>query len=217
MKWLLPLALALAGIALAISLYLTQQGDAAQHQNDTSAIADYSNQVTSAQAQIAVRNAALLTCSNSLDEAHSAALVLSNHLLDAQSTIDSGKEEIANLTRQVAEATSEKRTLGLSLVGLTNQLAGLTAQLALVGANLTQTNLDLVQAHKDYALLENRFRIDVAERMVVERKFNNPAQLQAQLEQLKKTPAGIISAETIYAGLNVEVKSNGWCHVITPN
>ena len=102
-------------------------------------------------------------------------------------------------------------------MSLTNQFAGFTNQIALIEASLAQTNKDLVQACKDYALLENRFRIDVAERTVVERKFNNPPELQAQLKKLKRNPAGVVSAESIYAGLNVEVKSNGWCHVITPN
>jgi chromosome segregation ATPase len=217
MKLLLPIVLALACIALGISLYLTKQDDTAQHENDTSAIADFSNQVTSAQSQITLRNATILTFSNSLDEAHAATLVFSNHLLEAQSTIDSGQEQITNLNRQVAAATSDNQTLGQRILGLTNQIAGLAAQLASTKASLAQTNQDLVQAHQDYALLENRFRIDVAERTVVERKFNNPPQLRAQLQKLKKNPAGIISAESIYAGLNVEVKSNGWCHVIAPN
>jgi hypothetical protein len=92
---------------------------------------------------------------------------------------------------------------------LTNQLAGLARQMA-----LTQTNL--VQANKDHALLENRLRRDVAERMVVERKFNNPLELQAQIQNLKTNPAVVISAESIYAGLDVEVKSNA-VHVISPD
>jgi len=56
----------------------------------------------------------------------------------------------------------------------------------------------------------------VAERVVVERKFNNPPELKAQLENLKQNPAGVISAEGIYAGLDVEVKSNSF-HVISPD
>ena len=56
----------------------------------------------------------------------------------------------------------------------------------------------------------------MAERVVVERKFNNPSELQAQMQYLKKHPAGVISADSIYAGLDVEVKSNA-VHVISPN
>jgi hypothetical protein len=79
---------------------------------------------------------------------------------------------------------------------------------------MTGSNLDL--ANKNYALLENRLRRDVAARVVVERKFNNPSELRAQLEYLKQHPAEEVSADSIYAGLDVEVVSNAF-HVISPN
>jgi len=41
--------------------------------------------------------------------------------------------------------------------------------------------------------------------------------LQAQMQKLKKNPADVISSESIYAGLDVEVKSNGTVHVIAPD
>ena len=56
----------------------------------------------------------------------------------------------------------------------------------------------------------------MAERVVVERKFYNLAELQAQMQKLKRHPAEEISAGSIYAGLDVEVKSNGTVHVIAP-
>jgi hypothetical protein len=56
----------------------------------------------------------------------------------------------------------------------------------------------------------------VAERIVAERKFNNLLELQSQMEKLKKNPADAITEEGIYAGLDVEVKSNKF-HVISPD
>jgi len=56
----------------------------------------------------------------------------------------------------------------------------------------------------------------VAERVVVERKFYNLSELQAQVQNLKENPFYAISPESIYAGLDVEVKSNT-LHVISPN
>jgi hypothetical protein len=50
----------------------------------------------------------------------------------------------------------------------------------------------------------------------VERKLNNPSELQAQVQKLKQHPAEVISAEGILAGLDVEVTSNKF-HVISPN
>ena len=217
MKQILSIALTLVCVLLVVALIVTKHGDNAQHDNDTGAIADFSNQVISAQSQIATRDAAILTFSNSLSESQSASLALSNQLTEAQSTIALSAEQITNLNLQVAAVKSENQTLGRSVVDLTNQVAGLTGQIALAKASLTQTNEDLVQAHKDYGLLENRFRIDVAERTVAERKFNNISALKAQLQYLRETPVDEVTADSIYAGLNVEVKSNGWCHVIAPN
>jgi chromosome segregation ATPase len=187
-----------------------KRGDNAQHENDAGAIAGFSNQLTSAQGQIASCNGTILTLSNRLDESLSASLTLSNHLIEAESTIVLDTKQITNLNRHVAEMESENQTLGRRVMDLTNQVAGLTSQIALTEASLNQAN-------KDYALLENRLRRDVAERIVVERKFNNLSELQAQMQKLKKNPADVISSESIYAGLGVEVKSNGTFHVISPD
>ena len=73
-----------------------------------------------------------------------------------------------------------------------------------------------MQLHKDYALLDNRFRRDVAERVVVERKFNSYPEVQAQLKKLYTNSVPYATPESIYKGLNVEIVSNGVAHVIMP-
>lgn len=217
MKQFLPTVLALVCVVLVIALIVIKNGDNTQHENDAASIADFSNQVISAQSQITTRDATILTFSNNLTESQSALLESSNHLMDAESTITQDSEQITNLSRQVAETESENQTLGAHVMDLTNQMAGLSKRIALAEASLDQTNKALVQANKDYALLENRFRIDVAERVVAERKFNNISEVKFQLQKLRENPPEEISAESIYTGLDVEVKSNGWCHVIAPN
>jgi chromosome segregation ATPase len=213
MKHYFSIALALACTVLVISLFVMKRGDNAQHESDAGAIADFSNRLDSAQTQVAICKGTMTVVSNNLVESQSASLTFSNQWIEAESTMALDAEQITNLNRQVAELTSENQTLGQRVMDLTNQMtsrmAGLTNQIA-----LTQASLD--QANKDYALLENRFRIDVAERVVVERKFNNPAELKAQIENLEWSPSHVVSAESIYAGLDVEVKSNK-LHVISPN
>jgi len=209
MKQYLTMALAIAFIGLAISLVVMKRADNAQHDADASAIDDFSNRLDSAQIQIASDKGTMLTLSNSLGECRSASSTLSNQLTEAASTIAVHTQQITNLTRHVAETESEKQALGQRVMDLTNQLAGLASQRA-----LTETNL--AQANNDYALLENRFRRNVAERLVVERKFNNLTELEGQVWYLKQNPNVTVTAESIYAGLDVEVKSNA-VHVITPN
>jgi chromosome segregation ATPase len=216
MKQFLSIALAAACAVLVISLVVVKRGDDAQHETDTGAITDFSNRLDSAQTQIAFDTGTMLTLTNNinaittnLDDSRSASTAFSNQLVEAQSTIASQTDQIAGLNRQIADAAAQNQTLSQRVMDLTNQLAGLASQIALTTTNLNQTT-------KDYALLENRLRRDVAERLVAERKFNNLLELRAQIENLKKNPADAISAQGIYAGLDVEVKSNAF-HVISPD
>lgn len=201
-------AFALVCLVLVISLVMVKRNDEARHENDAGALAGCSNQLALAQAQIAGCHEMLLALSNRLDESLSASWASSNRLTEAESNLDLDTEQISNLTRQVAAVESEKQALDRRVLDLTSQTAGLTRQIA-------SNRASLEQASQDYALLENRLRRDVAERLVVERKFNNPSELQAQLQNLKQHPAGVISADGIYAGLDVEVISNAF-HVISP-
>ena len=209
MKYFLSTALSLVCLGLVISVVMMKRGADAQHDSDAGTIADFSNRLDSAQIEVAFGKGTILTLSNRLDECQSAALTFSNHLMEAESAMARDTEQITNLTRQFAATESENQTLSQRVTDLTNQMAAFTSQIA-----LTETNLS--QAYKDYALLENRLRRDVAERVVMQRKFNNLPALQAQMEYLKSHPGGQTSAEKIYFGLDVEVKSNAF-HVIVPD
>jgi chromosome segregation ATPase len=210
MKQYLPAVLALTCVVLGITLFMMKHSDDAQHQTDVTTIGDFSNQLDSAQLQIANYRGAIITLSNRLDECRLASVTFSNNLMEAEAVVVAkNMEQITNLNEQLAAVQSENQTLGQQITDLTNQIAGLTNQIALTDANL-------MDANKKNVLLDHCLRQDVAERVVVERKFNNPAELQAQLKNLKKNPAREVTAQSIYAGLNVEVTSNGF-HVVSPN
>ena len=111
MKQYLSTALALVCTVLVVSLIVMKRGDNAQHEIDAGAIADFSNRLDSAQAQIATGIGTMLTLSNRLDESQSAALTFSNHLTEAESAIVLDAEQMTNLNRRVAEVESENQTL----------------------------------------------------------------------------------------------------------
>jgi septal ring factor EnvC (AmiA/AmiB activator) len=217
MKQFLTVVLALVCIALVIAVVMIKRGDDAQHDTDTGVITDFSNRLDTAQGQVAYYNGQTMILSNSLDAYQSVALTFSNSLQEAESNIASDLEQITNLNRQVTEVQSENVAWGQHATDLTNQMAVLSNQLAVTQASLVQTNQDLDQAYKDYGLLENRYRMSVAEQVVTERRFYNPAELKAQLVRLKEYPFEIISSESIYAGMQVEVNSNGSFHVLPGN
>ena len=119
------------------------------------------------------------------------------------------ERQITELKGQSTQLETEKGALSQRIAELTNHISDLTNQIA-----SAQTNL--LQANKDYALLENRFRRDVAERVIVERKFNNRQELKAQLENLQYNPTKEISEDRIREGLNVVVGRSNQCYVIAP-
>jgi hypothetical protein len=147
----------------------------------------------------------------------STSLSFSNELIEAKSAQAAAKEDLrrqlADLNRQIAQAESEKQASSQRLAVMTSQLVELTGQLT---NQIASAQASLLQANKDYALLENRFRRDVAERVIVERKFNNPAELKAQLEYLQWNPDKEISEDRIREGLNVVVGKSNLCYVIAP-
>ena len=209
----LPVILTLVSAGLLVTLIVIKHSDTAQMESDAAALTDCSNRLDSAQSQITIRDGTILTLSNRLDAAQAAAATISNQLAEAQATVASDAAQLTELKKQVADGQAELTALNQSLTNLTNQT---TAQIAGLTNQLAQTKENLDAANKAFALLENRFRIDVAERTVLERKFNLISELQAQLEKLQKNPGQWATPESIYAGLDVEVKSNSF-HVITPN
>ena len=213
MKTYSIIALAVVSIVLAVVLITTKNSDNAQMTADANAIVDYSNRLDTAEMHVSERNGALIILSNTLAETTQ---TLSNQLTAAQATVAQNAEQLTKLNEQVATAAADNRDLNQRIVNLTNQVSSLSAQLYQTQTNLTQTSQNLALAKTNYAALENRFRRDVAERIVVEHKFNMISELQAQLKKLQTSPGQWATPKSIYEGLNVEVSSNGACHVIAP-
>jgi predicted nucleic acid-binding Zn-ribbon protein len=213
MKHLPAVVLGLVCVALVISLFVSKSNDNAQHEKDAEAITSVSNLLSSAQTEVAACKGKMVTLSNRLETCQSTSLTFSNELIEAKSAHATAKEDlnrqINDLNRRITQSESEKQASSQQLAAMTDQIAELTNQIASAQASL-------LQANKDYALLENRFRRDVAERVIAERKFNNRTELKAQLENLQWNPAKEISEDRIREGLNVVVGKSNLCYVIAP-
>lgn len=160
--------LAAVCVLLAILLAVIKRGDNQQHAQDTRSITEFSNTLNAAQAVITNRNFTILTLSNRLGECESASAALSNKLTAA---IAAGEEKIAGLTQKISDLSAENQEHTKHIANLTNEIAALTNILAEKAAMLTRTDEDLAQLQKDYRLLDNRLRRDIAERIVVERRL----------------------------------------------
>jgi len=217
MKYLPSIILGLVCLGLVVYLFVSKQNNDAQHEKDAEAITSSSNLLSSCQIEIAASKETALTLSNSLETCQSTSLRFSNELIEAKSAFATAKEGLdrqitdlnRQITRQTAQSETENQASSQRIAELSHQTVELTNQIA-------STRASLVQANKDYVLLENRFRRDVAERVIVERKFNNRTELKAQLEYLLWNPSREISEDRIREGLNVVVGRSNLCYVIAP-
>jgi chromosome segregation ATPase len=216
MKHLPAVILGLLCLGLVVALFVSKRNNDAQNEKDAETITTASNLLSSAQTEVTDVKGKVLTLSNQLETCQSTSLTFSNGLIEAKSAMATAKEGFERqltdlnqqITRQSTQLETEKQASTQSIVALTRQVAELTNQIASVQASL-------LQANKDYVLLENRFRRDVAERVIVERKFNNRSELKARMDYLLWNPGKEISEDRIRDGLNVVVKSN-LCYVIAP-
>jgi chromosome segregation ATPase len=216
MKHLVTVILGLLCLGLAVALFMSKRNSDTQHEKDAEAINSASNLLSSSQSEVAAFKGKVITLSNQLETCQSASVALSNEWAEAKSALTTAKEgldrRIAELNREITNQSTqletEKQASSWRLADLTHQIAELTNQVASAQASL-------LQANKDYVLLENRFRRDVAERVIVERKFNNSTALKAQMEYLHWNPSQQISEDRIREGLDVMIKSN-LCYVVAP-
>ena len=213
MKHLSTVILGLLCLGLAIFLFATKRNNDVQHEKDAETITSASNLLSSSQTEVAAFKGNVNTLSNQLETCQSTSLTFSNQLIEAKSALAAAKEglerQITDFTRQITQSETEKGASSQRIADLTHQISDLTNQIASAQASL-------LQANKDYVLLENRFRRDVAERVIVERKFNNRKELKAQLEYLQWNPGKEISEDRIREGLNVVVGKSNLCYVIAP-
>ena len=216
MKQFLPKVLIAVCGLLAFSMILMKQSDNAQFNLATNTANDFSNHLDTAKEEIRILNSSLISVSSLLTNSELAALVISNQLTEARSTLALQAEKISVFSKEVAAANSDQQASNQKLMDFTNQLTTLKNQIVQTEARLGETNSIVMQLNKDYALLQNRFLRDVAERVIVERRFNSLAEVQAQVKKLQTTGGTWSTVESIYAGLNVTVNSNGVAHVITP-
>jgi chromosome segregation ATPase len=212
MKKYLTASLVFVGVVLAVALFMARREVATQNDElaaTTNEFTDCSNHLASAQSQLHENNLLLNSCSNRVAECMAAVTDFSNQLTTAQGLVTQSKAQIEQLSHQLTTVQNEKAAAESTLKDCTNRLL-------IVTAKLVSANTNLIQAAKDYALLENRFRRDVAERMVVERKFNLVPELEAQRDRLLTNAGQWATAKNIYDSLDVEINSNGIAHVIAP-
>jgi hypothetical protein len=216
MKNVVPIFLAIGVVILGVALYFIKAGDNTQITNLNASLADCSNRLDIVNAKVTVRDTQLYTLSNNLVTASAAVSDISNQLTQAQGALDEQKGQVTKLNSQLTDANAQNDALNHSLMDATNQYNTLSTLQQATKSDLETTNAVLVQLQGDYGVLGQRLKEDVAQRLVLERRWRNPQMLSEQVDFMKNSPEEVITPERIYAGLNVLVSSNGSVRVLAP-
>ena len=237
------IVLFVACVGLIIALVATKKASAERLRKDTDAIIDFSNQLTTATANLNELRQVNLILTNDLASSHQEALTFSNQfteasdkLAGANTSLENARNQITNLSSRLADLEAQNQVLDRRAAALTNAIAGLNAQIA-------GTQQKLAGAETNNAFLQKELQRQTAARAELESKFNNLSTVRAQVRKLKdelfvsrrlewmregtepgsqpkgaqllmQRPASTNTARAPHYDLNVEVSSDGSIHVI---
>jgi len=171
------LLIACAGLAVALIVINKQSGEQQQHNVNT--ILDFSNQLTGARDQITSLGQVNLVLTNDLAASRQQSETLSNQLSDTQQTVAQEQQNLIDLTNQIVQLEQRNQELDQKVTDLTNQISQLDDQ-------ITATQLELSKSKTNNTYLENELKKQVAERTVLEAKFNSISQVREQVHKLKE-------------------------------
>ncbi|HVU07271.1 MAG TPA: hypothetical protein VHG89_01865 [Verrucomicrobiae bacterium] len=176
------LVAACVGLAIGLMVMKKQSDDA--RKKDADAIIDFSNQLTSANANLDELRQVNLTLTNDLAASQQQVSSLSNSLADAsnaladtKSSLQSAQSQITSLNDHVADLESQNQELDQRANSLSNTIAGLNVQIA-------ETRQKLSGSETNNSFLAAQLKQELAEREELERKFNDLNEVRAQVRKL---------------------------------
>ena len=235
--------LIVACVGLVVALVTTKKAMDDRLRKDTDAIIDFSNQLTTATANLDELRQVNLKLTNDLASSRQEALTFSNQftettgaLADTKASLQNTRDQITRLNSHIADLEAQNQVLDQRAAALTNAIASLNAQIA-------DTEQKLAGAETNNVFLEKELQRQTAARAELESKFNNLSTVRAQIKKLKadlfiarrlewmragsdpglqqkggqllmQRTAPTNNARPPHYDLNVEVSSDGSIHVI---
>lgn len=201
------LAVACVGLIVAL-MAIKRQADARQAAS-AETIIDFSNQIAKASLNVEDLNQANLTLRNVLATNRLLAQSLSNQLAettrtlatktasfqDAQQQITNFHTRVAHLNTRVADLEAQNQLLDQRANSLSNSLASLDTQIAV-------TKMQLASSKTNNAFLEKQLQRQIAERAELERKFNDLAEVRAQVHKLRMDRLMALRLKWMHEGID---------------
>jgi chromosome segregation ATPase len=201
------LVVACVGLVIAL-LVLKKQADD-ENKKDADAMLDFSNQLTTATANLddlrqvnlmltndlAMSRRELLSLSNSFNET-------SNALNNTESLLQNAQSQITNLNDHISDLQSQNQALDERANSLSNTLAGLNAQIA-------ETQEKLTHSETNNAFLTAQLKEQMAQKAELEHKFNDLNDVRSQVRKLREELLSARRLEWMREGTDPTTQTKG--------
>jgi DNA repair exonuclease SbcCD ATPase subunit len=201
------LVVACVGLVIAL-LVLKKQADDEQ-KKDADAMLDFSNQLTTATANLddlrqvnlmltndlATTRQQILSLSNSFNET-------SNALNDAKSLLQNAQSQITNLNDHITDLQAQNQALDERANSLSNTLASLNMQIA-------ETQEKLAHSETNNAFLTAQLKEQMAQKAELEHKFNDLNDVRSQVRKLRDELLAARRLEWMRAGTDPTMQYKG--------
>jgi len=179
------IVLAAVCIGLLIALFATKKAADEQRKNDSASILQFSNELVTAHTSIDDLNQVNLMLTNDLASLHQTVAALSNNLAETSNALSTTKtslatdeSQIVNLNGRITDLEAQNKALDDRATELTNRIAELDALIAV-------TQHKLASSETDNAFLTAELQKQLAQKIELERKFNDLNVVRAQVKKLR--------------------------------
>ena len=185
-----------ACIGLAVALVTINGRSAKQQAQSASTISEFSNQLVDAHEQINGLNQVNLILTNALAASRQRSLAVSNQLTEKLADTTT---LLSSTTASLQDARHEVTNLNTRITGLNTRIAGLEVQnsaldqranslsntIASLDSQIAITQMKLATSTTNNEFLAKELKRQLAEKADLERKFNDLAEVRAQVHKLR--------------------------------
>lgn len=163
---------------LVVALVMGQKSADRRQKKDTDTILEFSNELTTANANLDGLRQVNLVLTNDLGASRQTLMTFSNQYVATSASLSNSRAALKTAQDQIADLEAQNQTLDQQAAKMTNTIANLSGQ-------ITETQIKLVESETNNTFLERELKRQVAEKAELVQKFNNLSQVRAQVRKLR--------------------------------
>jgi hypothetical protein len=165
-------------LGMVVALMTEKKRADTEQKKDVDTILDFSNQLTTASANLDELRQVNLMLTNDLDATRQTLTILSNQYVTTSASLSKTTAALKTAQDQITDLEAQNQALDQQVAEMTNTIDNLSTQIA-------DTQMKLVESETNDVFLEGELKRQVAEKAELERKFNNLSQVRAQVRKLR--------------------------------